>query len=245
MTYSQRFEKKYLLNLKQYLYLKTYFLNFFKLDNFCKNGNYIVSSLYYDTKELKFYYEKEDGEKNRTKIRLRTYQNSKGLNLQGENMVNLEIKKRINQNVFKKRSLLNESVCKKFIQSPNFEFIQNYKTNALVEAAYISTINSLIPKIVVIYDREAYFSKICANVRLTFDHNLRYRIYNLTPNNISNTLSIIPEDYIIMELKYNTILPLFITKIIRNFDISQCTFSKYYISLEKSMRFSNLNYLNK
>jgi hypothetical protein len=239
MTYNIRYERKYVLSIKEYYKLKNKLLTYFKPDIHGKNGKYIVSSLYYDTKELKMFYEKEDGEKNRLKVRLRTYKFSDGSNALKEGYVNLEIKKRNNLSVSKKKIFLNENFAKKIIDNSSLYMDKTPLDPTLIELAYITSLNKLVPIVVIIYEREAFFSIFGPQIRLTFDHNLNFRSTNLTPNDITNGLPSLPTEYIIMEIKYNTILPIYLTKLIEENSLCLSTFSKYYISMEK--RFEVIN----
>lgn len=70
-----RFELKYILPYQEVAKLKKEILEYAFFDPYSKNdGKYYLSSLYYDTSDHKFYWEKVDGIKYRQKLRIRWYE---------------------------------------------------------------------------------------------------------------------------------------------------------------------------
>ena len=88
------------------------------------------------------------------------------------------------------------------------------------------------PKVVVYYNRSAFYSELYPNVRITFDSNLRGSL-TVTGDALSGAFSyILSPHFSIIELKYNNKLPkIFISKI-RELELRQATFSKYTTALE-------------
>lgn len=73
---TSRFEYKYILSTQQYYALKNALKPFLEQDPFTKIANdnrYFVSSIYYDTFDLKAFHERNDGQFGRIKLRIRTY----------------------------------------------------------------------------------------------------------------------------------------------------------------------------
>ncbi len=78
-----RTETKYQIDRKAFEVLKSLLSSYFDKDPHSGEDGYLVSSLYYDSEDLKSYYEKAEGDTHKTKWRLRTYnQNSESIRLE-------------------------------------------------------------------------------------------------------------------------------------------------------------------
>ena len=98
-----RFELKYLLTLPQAERFKTALRAYLVPDEHGNgNGRYPLSSLYYDSPDLRCYREKVDGLKFRRKLRIRLY----GDSLTNETPVFVEIKQRLDRVTQKRRIIL-------------------------------------------------------------------------------------------------------------------------------------------
>ena len=119
----------------------------------------MITSIYYDTKNMKYFNDSEEGIIPRRKIRMRSYDNRVSLNLEvKETMVDYR---------------------KKFV----FKNIDNNNINYHLKKNLIYD-EKLIPIIKVVYLRKYYQ---CSFGRVTFDHNLRY--YDLNFGNFSPIVS--------------------------------------------------------
>lgn len=233
--YNNRYELKYVLDLVTYYKIKKDIEVLFRKDPLGgKGGEYKVISLYYDTSGLKFYWEKIDGEERRVKLRLRTYVH-KDTSIKGkkENSdVFLELKKKINKNVFKKRVLIDEKKAKEFIDKPLinkrfFDMFDEKGKETLKEATILKSIFKLRPTIVVSYTREAFLSNDNLNVRVTFDSNVRYRNNDFSLKIKEGDKYVLPPNLVIMEIKYSDYFPQWIVQLIKRYNCNLQTFSKY------------------
>lgn len=119
----------------------------------------MITSIYYDTKNMKYFNDSEEGIIPRRKIRMRSYDNKVSLNLEvKETMVDYR---------------------KKFV----FKNIDNNHINYHLKKNLIYD-EKLIPIIKVVYLRKYYQ---CSFGRVTFDYNLRY--YDLNFGNFSPIVS--------------------------------------------------------
>ena len=68
-----RIEKKYVISLETAALLRNRLAAFMKIDQQAVNGSYCIRSLYFDTPDADAFTEKENGEQERRKFRLRFY----------------------------------------------------------------------------------------------------------------------------------------------------------------------------
>lgn len=239
MVYSKRFERKYVIDFLTYSGILKDIKPFFEFDkNGDKNGCYIVSSLYYDSSDFRFYREKVDGEKIRSKLRLRTYKSLSGKDLLAKDKIFLEIKKRDNLNVCKKKILMFEEGAKRFIDSPILDkkLFDKDKQNALAEAVYLKKLYDIKPAVIVSYVRQAFVNKFGPKVRITFDSGVKYRNIDLNLCDVGCRNYILDPRFIIMELKYNEILPVWVSNIVCKHGLFLRTFGKYCGAVENIMQ---------
>ena len=83
------------------------------------------------------------------------------------------------------------------------------------------------PKVVLSYEREAFYWKNDKDIRLTFDRNVRYRMNDLSLQKGSSGVRIIPEDSILMEIKTPGSMPIELAEILSLCKIYPSSFSKY------------------
>lgn len=192
-----------------------------------KKKEYCVRSLYLDTDDFNFYYEKLDGLKVRKKLRVRVY-NEHQENVKGF----LEIKRRFENCIFKERMSLPYSEIKKLIKNPEIQDItfEESRNGKLVLGRFIYNVVkfNLKPTIAVVYERKAYVGKVDPEVRLTLDMNVRIKpvdeigeIY--TESNLKHILG----RNVILELKFNDFMPRWMSNLVKHLSIKPESISKY------------------
>ena len=82
-----------------------------------------------------------------------------------------------------------------------------------------------------IYDREAYFGE--GDLRVTFDHNVRYRTEELTLGTGLYGTPLFSRGEVLMEIKTGAAIPLWLTKILSEEKIYKTSFSKYGTAYER------------
>ena len=103
----KRIEMKYILTLKQKGdLLKKFAKELIPDTNWNSSGNYKLESLYYDTDDLKFYWEKADGIRYRKKLRIRRYVDQ-NWNFDENSKVFIEIKEKVDEITEKRRVKMN------------------------------------------------------------------------------------------------------------------------------------------
>lgn len=216
-----RFEYKYFITESQKIVLLNYIQNFVTPDsNLDDSRPYDVLSLYFDTVDLKSYYEKYDGLNKRRKFRIRYYDR----NFQ---RAFLEIKEKNDKFVRKTRSIvdfnstLGDGIPPEFFAAPPPE------ANAFVTHLDAA---GLKPSCWVGYKRLAYYARNNPALRITLDHSLSGTLAFGTsfPNNLLGPLEISAWNPLsILEIKFHGELPTWLQNLIRDIGLLHKPISKY------------------
>lgn len=138
-----------------------------KIDEY---GQHTILSLYYDTDDFRFIRHSMDKPKYKEKFRIRSY----GVPSQ-DSLVFLEIKKKVNGIVYKRRVPLSYSDYQSWIRSGEFPTtIQPLQIAAEIRWLFKQN-HDLSPRVLIAYDRLSLFASEDSEFRVTFDQNIRYR----------------------------------------------------------------------
>ena len=189
----KRYEVKYMLSLSQYEKIINVITSYLLSDI---HGKSTIQSLYYDTDNFKIIRDSIDAKSYKEKLRLRCY------NKNIDNKVFLELKKKYNGVVFKRRISLSEDDAITYLANDNAKYNDSQIAK---EIDYFKKLyGSLKPKVLLLYDRMAYFD-LNSDLRITFDNN----------------------NYYLMEIKTGVAMPLWLSNILNENKIYPCSFSKY------------------
>jgi SPX domain protein involved in polyphosphate accumulation len=246
-----RYERKYYVSNTRLEELRERLLPFVVPDKFTEakaNGifEYTVRSVYYDTPNMDFYFEKKEGLENRRKFRIRGYDKQ----FEGCKVF-LEIKKKVGSRIGKHRALVPYDRVVELLTLGNVEDMvkSDSKFPKAMEDARIYLYNhfchNLRPVNLVVYDREAYMGKFDPGVRITFDKNVRTSLYRpITDLYTDDNLKFLEPSYFVFEVKYYDEIPLWTRSLIEEFRMSLKAISKYADGLDShldkfaKMRFS-------
>lgn len=224
----KRYEYKYLLNTSQYHKIKTLLYNHMEED---KHGKVTIQSMYCDTPNYILINRSMEKPMYKEKIRLRSY----GI-CDDNSTVFLELKKKYNSIVYKRRISTTEEKALSYITSDStWNYLNNYDfTNDKVSQQICKEIDyakslykNLEPKVLLTYNREALYEITNHNLRITFDSNIKYRDYDLNLHSGYHGTPILPRGYILMEIKTSTSIPLWLCDFLSNEKIYRTSFSKY------------------
>lgn len=216
-----RHEIKYLINkqTKEILERKLALLLDVDKNSYNEDNTYLIRSLYFDDLKNTAYYEKQDGVLYRKKYRIRIY------NMQ-DNFIRLECKYKHNNMTSKESILLTKEICSKII-SGNIDDIDISKDNILRKFIIDMKLKHLRPSIIVDYKRLAYTYPV-SEVRITFDSMIKSGVYNYDIfDNQRTYTSVIDDDYLVLEVKYNEILPEPIAIILSTISLNREAYSKF------------------
>lgn len=183
------------------------------------HGRSTICSLYLDTPEHLLIRNSIDARVYKEKLRLRSY----GTPAKEEHVF-LEIKKKYKGVVYKRRVVLSLTDAMQYI-------ISGEKP---VESQIMSEIDYAMhfyrqpkPAMLIAYEREAYFDQDLPSLRITFDTNIRYRTGDLHLDHGHGGTLLLPDDAILMEIKTDGAMPLWLSHALSRLGILPTSFSKY------------------
>lgn len=224
----KRYEKKYLLNPKQYHFLRTILTEYMEQDHY---GLHTICNIYYDTDSFELIRNSIEKPVYKEKFRVRSY----GIPQSGD-MVFLELKKKYEGVVYKRRVPLLLPKANEYLLK-NKESVE--KSQILNEIGYFLNNIRPVPKVYIAYDRTALFGKEDEELRVTFDTNMRFRDYDLDLSKGDYGDSILEEDLYLMEIKMPGTMPLWLTHILADLEIFPTSFSKYGTCYKKTLIHKN------
>jgi len=190
------------------------------------SGNYAVTSLYYDTRELDFYRSKIEGIKFRRKLRVRRYG---PLNAPPGAPVAVEIKQRINRTTQKRRLSMPLADAMALCAGepiPGFADPKDAETAAEIE--YLVRSLALHPVCTVGYQRQAFRGSIYdPGLRITFDRSLWVRDPSFGLLDEGPRHLFLPPDEVILEVKANDAVPLWTARMLARLGCEVTRYSKY------------------
>ena len=95
------------------------------------------------------------------------------------------------------------------------------------EIAWFQRCNDVQPRVFLAYDRLAFAGREDPEVRITFDTGLRWRETALDLMRGDHGAPLMPEDFILMELKLPGACPMWLTRLLSEAALRPVSFSKY------------------
>ena len=186
-----------------------------------EDGEYLIRSLYFDTREDRFYYENEDGVDPREKYRIRIYNCDSG-------RITLECKAKARGMTKKTACPITTDQCERFMEGVIPEPEERISGKQAVMFGRMRLLN-LRPVVIVQYTRAPYVGE-AGNVRVTFDDTIS------SSNAIGDFFkediplrSVLPAGGSILEVKWDELLPSFIRGQLELDSLQWTAFSKYYL----------------
>jgi hypothetical protein len=239
-----RFELKYLLTLQQAEQFKSALRAYLIPDEYgTEDGRYALTSLYYDSPDLRCYWEKEYGLRFRRKLRIRRYETDETLT--EASPVYVEIKQRVDRVTQKRRAILPYGYA---LRLCNDRQIPDYapEDQALIEEVYVFLWQyNLRPVSIVRYDRQALIGgEYDLGLRVTFDTSLSFQSHRLHLHEEPSALPMLSPNLVVMEIKVNERMPTWLTEMIANHNLQMVRVSKYCRSIEAAQKMPYLRWRN-
>ncbi len=227
-----RFELKYLVPVEQAAQIRDELAERMERDAYSPVGGYGVWSLYYDTPQLRFYWEKIEGLKFRRKLRIRHYGDLDGVT--DASPVCVEVKQRVNRVTQKRRITLPYGVARQLCDG------RELVPHSVRERAFVEEVLELIvrlnlrPAAITGYQREALVGRDAdTGLRVTLDRRVRGRDrdFHFGTERPENRFTI-PPHLAVMEIKVNERTPYWITDLAARRNLNLVRVSKYVQSIE-------------
>ncbi len=210
----KRYELKYILTPEQYKNILEGLNGHLSID---KYGETTIQSLYYDTPSFLLIRNSIERPLYKEKIRVRSY----GLATH-ESIVFLELKKKYEKVVYKRRIEIKEKELEDF-----FNGVVEDDTQIKKEIRYfLNYYKNLKPGMLLLYDRTAYTQKE-SDLRITFDKNVRYRTKDLNLTTSLEGTPVLQDNKVVMEIKTGIGYPRWLVDLLNENKVYKNRFSKY------------------
>lgn len=221
----QRKEVKFLLSMEQYQGLQPVLHTYMNPDKHCIDGKeYGVYNIYYDTDDNFLIRESIAKPYYKEKIRLRSYASPAG----PEDLVFLEIKKKVGGIVTKRRVTMTLREAEAYIQTRVKPQSEKYLQQQVLKELDVFLNNYTVhPAQYISYQRSAFFGKENSDFRLTFDRKITARRDDLTLARESFGSQIILPEQRLMEVKVSDSIPAWLSMELSRLGIYKTSFSKY------------------
>ncbi len=197
-------------------------------------GHYPIVSLYYDSPDLRCYWDNWRGIPSRRKLRIRVYGSKDGAI---PPIIFIEVKHKADSRGVKRRvqtSLANALgvTAGEPTQAP----LTEHDLRIVAEVRQLMTREAFRPSCLMRYDRHAYFLHLPEEVaagreplRVTFDHDIAVRFDQLVPTVDDRNFNqyVLPVDYCIMEVKGAGVVPYPFAAHLNHLKLYPRQFSKY------------------
>lgn len=165
----KRYEKKYLLTGDQYEKLIPRLLEYMKMDDHCVNNSYSIYNIYYDTDDNSVIRHSISKPYYKEKLRLRSYK----IPQSPSDKVFLELKKKINKIVNKRRAIITLEEAYNFLEFGERPKCTDFITEQVInEIEYYLSHTKVNPTVYIGYNRIAFFGKEDKDFRLTIDSKI-------------------------------------------------------------------------
>ena len=178
-----------------------------------------ITVFYYDTPNYRLIRTSIEKPPFKEKIRLRSY----GIATE-QSPVFLELKRKAYGIVYKRRVQSTIPLVDKFFRGVG-DICAGGQINREI-TTFRDYYENLAPACLIIYDRIAYFQPD-GDLRLTIDHNPRYRYDDLDLTTSMDGNSLLPQGSTILEVKVQQAVPLWLSEILTKGKIYKGSFSKY------------------
>lgn len=197
-----------------------------------ESGHYKIVSLYFESPDHKIYYDTRNKAPFRQKLRLRMYNR-----FEVTESAFFEIKQKYQNVVLKRRTVLKLNDAYRFItQEPQAQLAHDdygaSNPQVLKEISSLRKMYQLSPKVIVSYERHAFLGKKDKDLRVTFDHHLTCRSDSLLLESGTEGTNFVHPNLVVMEVKVTHSVPLWLARILSDFQCPNQRVSKYCTSVD-------------
>lgn len=212
----RRCEMKFPLTAEQYAAVRGAAAGMLTEDSY---GLQSICNIYFDNENDELIRTSLDKPVYKEKLRLRTYGVPRG-----DSAAFVEIKKKFMGVVYKRREELAYAQAYSFLVNGGEPPLH---TQQLDEIAYMRDSRRLAPRIVICYDRRAFYGAQDREFRVSFDSRIRYRRTALDLRAGDGGALLEGQPFCVMEIKAAGAMPLWAAHMLSGLGIYQRPFSKY------------------
>lgn len=228
-----RYELKYRISESKAQAIREYIRPYLPMDHYAMthpDGQYPISSLYFDSPGLDLCKETLLGKVNRFKLRIRAYDD------EPRSPVFFEIKRRANKVILKSRARVMRPDLLSAMEGLSEDAGRSPKDQeALDQFLYYRRMLQGRPVVLVRYLREPYEGETENRVRITFDRDLCYRSVSgpeVTLNGKGWQRINLP--FVILEIKFTAHYPAWLRDLVCAFNLDLSSMSKYVTSVKQA-----------
>lgn len=231
-----RHEYKYLSSASGLTLLEHRLNGLVKLDSHVEESCYEIRSIYFDDIYKSCYKQNEAGTDPRAKYRIRAYDCSDEI---------IVLEKKIKQRgMTRKESVRLSKVQYQQIMAGEYQPMlrelsgkeRSQGEELLIQFVTLALTRHMCPAVIVIYERTPYV-EANGNVRITFDRNIASSVdfEHFFEKEIVK-MPVLQTGEELLEVKYDAFLPRYIKEALTCGELSQTTFSKYYLCRQERLR---------
>lgn len=213
----RRHELKYILTKEQKEHILKAIDSYMKLDQY---GRTTICNIYFDTENYRLIRRSIEKPDYKEKLRVRSY-----LNQNAENKVFVEIKKKYEKVVYKRRIAMREEDAWQWLNGKRHSEIDSQIAREI--DYFLAYYGNLKPALFLSYEREAYYCMDGGDFRITFDENILCREEEITFQADIGGIPILEEGKVLMEIKCSGGMPMWMAEILSREKIYKTSFSKY------------------
>lgn len=223
----KRYEKKFLVTDVQAARLIERFTSEHDMlfDKYCEGGRfYSIHNIYFDDDENSVINRSLMRPDFKEKLRLRSYDYPTN----GDETVFLELKRKINGIVTKRRAILPYDAAMAFVTKGIKPETDSYPQERMLrEIEFFLEQKKVSPKVVISYDRIAMYNRFDTSLRITFDQNITTRRYDVDLKCGEGGEQLLAPNERLMEVKFLNAAPKWLCDILTEEKIFMTRFSKY------------------
>jgi hypothetical protein len=227
-----RYENKYKISGDIFIRLQDRLFSYMKMDAYNKEQfTYPICNIYYDSADSYLIRTSLSKPAYKEKLRLRSY----GMPSKGST-VYVEIKKKFRGLTNKRRSGLKLDEAYSFLATGNLPIHQPYMNGQVLrEVQYMLSQRELRPSVYLSYERRAFFGEDSSDLRVSFDTAITTRREDLLLESGVYGENLLGDGEWLMEIKTAQAIPVWLTRILSEYQIYPASFSKYGAEYQMSL----------
>lgn len=223
-----RFEYKYLVHQRRMPAIIDALEGYMVRDPHCDGDRgYLVRSVYWDSPQWDFFWEKVEGFKFRRKLRFRWYEDS-------ADQIYVEIKQRMDRTIQKRRVRWPADQVRRVFDEHDDEGSERWAP-VVAESLVLVNLYRLSPVMAVAYRRLAFHGVREPRLRLTLDTNTRYHRTMLgAGERFEDGEYIVDPQHAVMEIKFDDRVPRWLCRLAAMFELRLVRMSKYCRAVDRA-----------